>query len=76
MRTLSKARVIGPVTDAIALDDLDIIAQGCAQRTATKAWTEERLKMQLQQVFAHDAAFVEKHRGDPLPAPQCPDPGR
>ncbi|SDW48242.1 hypothetical protein [Tritonibacter mobilis] len=76
VRTLSKARVTEPVVKAIELDDMDIVAEGCARRTATKAWSETQLKTQLQQVFGHDAEFVEKHRNDALPEPRCPNPGR
>jgi len=76
VRTLSKSRATEPVVRAIELDDMDIVAEGCARRTTTKAWSETQLETQLQQVFGHDAAFVEKHRNDPLPEPRCPNPGR
>lgn len=76
VRTLSKTRVTEPIERAIELDDMVIVSKGCALRTATTAWSEAKLKTQLQQVFGHDAEFVEKYQNDPLPEPRCPNPGR
>lgn len=76
VRTYSEAWHTQPKTAPITMENLIVVTQDCANRMSTDAWNTAEMQAQLDKVFGHDAAFVEKHRDDPLPAALCPDPGR